>query len=137
MTLIEKVLFLQNVELLSSLSPEQLGNIALITQEVEFPRGKVLFREKERSDSLYVIIDGKISLDSDGERILLAGEKNVVGTWALLDDELMVVTATVVEDARALRIEREDFYDLLADHSEVMQNIFRGLVRRIRKLIEK
>ena len=96
MTLIEKVLFLQNVELLSSLSPEQLGNIALITQEVEFPRGKVLFREKERSDSLYVIIDGKISLDSDGERILLAGEKNVVGTWALLDDEPMVVTATLL-----------------------------------------
>ena len=137
MTLIEKVLFLQNVELLSSLSSEQLGNIALITQEVEFPRCKVLFREKERSGSLYVIMDGKISLDSDGERILLAGEKNVVGTWALLDDEPMVVTATVVEDARALRIEREDFYDLLADHSEVMQNIFRALVRRIRKLIEK
>ena len=137
MTLIEKVLFLQNVDLLSHLSPEQLGNIALITREVEFPRGKVLFREKERSDSLFVIIDGRISLDADGERILPAGEKNVVGTWALLDDEPMVVTATVAEDVRVLQVLREDFYDLLADHSEVMQSIFRSLVRRIRKLVEK
>ncbi len=137
MTLIEKVLFLQNVELLSSLSPEQLGRIALITKEAEMPRGKVVFREKDRSDSMYIIVRGKVALEADGERILVAGEKDVIGTWALLDDEPMVVTATVTEDSRLLRIEREHFYDLLADHSEVMQNIFRALVRRIRKLFEK
>lgn len=137
MPLIEKVLFLQNVELLSSLSPEQLGRIALITRELEMPQGKVLCREKERSDCTYVIVKGKVAVEAGGERILVAGEKEVIGTWALLDDEPMVVTATVTEDARVLRIEREDFYDLLADHSEVMQNIFRVLIRRIRKLIEK
>ena len=137
MALIEKVLFLQNVDLFSSLSPEQLGRIALITREVEMPQGKVLFRERERSDSLYVIVRGKVAVEANGERILLAGDKEVLGTWALLDDEPMVVAATVVEDAHLLRIQRDDFYDLLADHSEVMQNIFRALVRRIRKLIEK
>ena len=137
MALIEKVLFLQNVELLSQLSPEQLSRIALITRETEMPRGKVIFREKERSDSLYVIVEGKVALESNGERILVAGEREAIGTWALLDDEPMVLTATVLEDARLLEIPREDFYDLLADHSEVMQNIFHALVRRIRKLIEK
>ena len=137
MTLIEKVLFLQNVELLSSLSPEQLGRIAMITQEKEMPQGKVLFREKERSDSMYVIVRGKVALEADGERVLVAGEKEAIGTWALLDNEPMVLTATVTEDAHLLQVEREDFYDLLADHSEVMQNIFRALVHRIRKLIEK
>ena len=137
MALIEKVLFLQNVELLSQLSPEQLSRIALITRETEMPRGKVIFREKERSDSLYVIVEGKVALESNGERILVAGEREAIGTWALLDDEPMLLTATVTEDARLLEIPREDFYDLLAYHSEVMQNIFHALVRRIRKLIEK
>lgn len=136
MTLIEKILFLQEVELLSSLSPEQLGRIALITRETRMPRGKVLFREKDRADSMYVIVQGEVALETDGRQMLVAGEKEAVGTWALLDDEPMVVTATVAEDAQLLRIEREDFYDLLADHSEIMQNIFRMLVRRIRKLIE-
>ena len=136
MTLIEKVLFLQEVELLSSLSPEQLGRIALITRETTMPRGKVLFREKDRADSMYVIVQGEVALETDGKQMFVASEKEVIGTWALLDDEPMVVTATVAEDAQLLRIEREDFYDLLADHSEIMQNIFRMLVRRIRKLIE-
>ena len=135
MTWIEKILFLQEVELLANLSPEQLGRIALITQETETPRGKVLFREKHRSDSMYVIVEGKVALETNGERIHVASEKEVVGTWALIDYEPMVATATVEEDARLLRIEREDFYDLLADHSEIMQQIFHMLVRRIRKLI--
>jgi len=137
MTLIEKVLFLQNVDLLSGLSPEQLGRIALITREAAMPRGKVLLREQERSDCMYILVNGKVAVESEGEGIFVAGEKDVIGTWALLDNEPMVVTATVLDDAQVLRIEREDFYDLLADHSEVMQNIFRVLIRRIRKLIEK
>ena len=137
MTLIEKVLFLQNVDLLSGLSPEQLGRIALITREAAMPRGKVLLREQERSDCMYILVNGKVTVESEGEGIIVAGEKDVIGTWALLDNEPMVVTATVLDDAQVLRIEREDFYDLLADHSEVMQNIFRVLIRRIRKLIEK
>ena len=137
MTLIQKILFLQNVELLSGLSPEQLGRIALITREAKMPKGRVVFREQERSDSMYVIVRGKVVLEADGERVLVASEKEIIGTWALLDDEPMVMTATVVEEAHLLRIEREDFYDLLADHSEIMQSIFRALIRRIRKLIEK
>ncbi len=86
---------------------------------------------------MYVIVRGKVALEADGEQILVVSEKEVIGTWALLDDEPMVMSVTVVEDARLLRIEREDFYDLLADHSEIMQSIFRVLIRRIRKLVEK
>jgi len=136
MTQIEKVLFFQEVELFSSLSLEQLGQLARIVREIDASKGEMLFREKGLSESAYVIVEGKVALEANGERILISGEKQLVGTWALLDDEPMAVTATVIEDSRLLRIDREDFYDLLADHSEMMQNIFHILILRIRKLIE-
>ena len=44
MTLIEKVLFLQEVELLSSLSPEQLGRIARIAREIQIGQQRVANR---------------------------------------------------------------------------------------------
>jgi CRP-like cAMP-binding protein len=137
MTLVEKVLFLQNVELLSALAPDQLGRIALIAREVEAPSGAVLLREGELSDCMYIIVDGKVAVDSGGERLLIAGPKEVIGTWALLDDGPMVVTASAIEPARLIYIERGDFYDLLADHSEITQAMFQVLVGRIRKLIEQ
>ncbi|MBI4478978.1 MAG: cyclic nucleotide-binding domain-containing protein [Acidobacteria bacterium] len=137
MTLIEKVLFLQEVELLSSLSPEQLARIGLITREMEAAPGQVLFREKTLSDSVYIIVRGEVAIQLSGESFHIASEKDVVGTWALIDDEPMAVTASVKEEAHLLQIKREDFFDLLADHSEIMQNIFHILVRRIRRLIEE
>jgi CRP-like cAMP-binding protein len=38
-------------------------------------------------------------------------------------------------DAWLLKIEREDFYDLLADHSEMTQRMFKALVKRVRSLL--
>jgi CRP/FNR family cyclic AMP-dependent transcriptional regulator len=136
-TLVEKVICLHGVELLSSLAPEQLARIALIAREKEAPKSTVLLREREISDCMYIIMSGKVAVDSGGDRLLVAGEKEVIGTWALLEDQPMLVTATVLEDARLLCIERGDFYELLADHSEITQAIFQALVRRIRKLVEQ
>jgi CRP-like cAMP-binding protein len=42
-----------------------------------------------------------------------------------------------VEDARLLRIGRDDFYDLLADNSEITSAILSTLVKRFRKLVEQ
>ena len=57
------------------------------------------------------------------------------GTWALIDEAPSVVTATAREEARLLRITRADFYDLLADHSELALGLLQGLARRVRTLV--
>jgi CRP-like cAMP-binding protein len=54
---------------------------------------------------------------------------------ALFDDQPSVATATCVEDSWLLKIEREDFYDLLADHAEMTQRMFKALVKRVRSLL--
>jgi CRP-like cAMP-binding protein len=47
------------------------------------------------------------------------------------------VTAKTVQDTRLLRINRDDFYDLLSDNSEITASIFAQLVRRFRQLVER
>ena len=48
-----------------------------------------------------------------------------------------MVTATVEEDSLLLRIDREDFADLLADHVQIAQGVIRTVARRLRNLIDK
>jgi CRP-like cAMP-binding protein len=67
----------------------------------------------------------------------VARQNEVLGAWALFDDSLMPVTVRTLEDTRLLRIRREDFHDLLADHVEIMSSIFSTLVKRFRKLVEQ
>jgi len=54
---------------------------------------------------------------------------------ALLDQEPRSASATAREETVLLRINGEDFYDLLASRMEIMQGIVKVLTRRLRKAI--
>jgi len=88
-------------------------------------------------DALLVVVDGSVELSRDGEVLHVAKQNDVLGAWALFDDDPMPVTATTVEDTRLLRIARDDFYDLLSDNVEITASVFSTLVKRFRKLVEQ
>ena len=137
LNIVEKVIALEAVELLKNLTPEQLSRIATIAQEVKHPPGKVILDPQQRLDALYVVVDGSIDLSRNGDVLHSAGQNEVLGAWALFDDDPMPVTATTAEDTRLLRIGRDDFYDLLSDNVEITAAIFSTLVKRFRKLVEQ
>jgi CRP-like cAMP-binding protein len=138
LNIVEKVIALEGVELFRSLTPEQLARIGTIAREMRLPPGKDVFEPDKPVDGLYVIVDGAVELARNGEALTVAKQNEVLGAWALFDEsDPMAVTARTVEDARLLRIGRDDFYDLLSDNSEITSAIFSTLVKRFRKLVEQ
>jgi CRP-like cAMP-binding protein len=136
LTIVDKVLFLQNVDIFTHSSTEELAFIGTIAHEVEKAKGSVLFREEENADAMYLVVKGQVRLHKGDEEILTVKEKQAFGTWALFDNEPRLMTATALEDVHLLKIEQEEFYDLLADHIEITQSVFKALVQRIKRLIE-
>jgi CRP-like cAMP-binding protein len=138
LNIVEKVIALEGVELMGNLTPEQLARIAAVAQEVKFPPGRVILEAGKPLDALYVIVDGAVELLRGGEVIHTARQNDVLGAWALFEeDDPLPVTARTLEDTRLLRIGRDDFYDLLSDNSEITSAIFSTLVKRFRKLVEQ
>lgn len=136
-SLVEKVLFLQNVDLLSSTRSEDLALLSSIAQEVVYPEGSLIFKEEELADALYVILRGRVSLSKGGQQLVTVGEKEALGTWGLFEAEPRVMSARAAEESLLLKVDREDFYDLLLDYPELGQSILKALVRRLRKLIDR
>ncbi|HSB12811.1 MAG TPA: cyclic nucleotide-binding domain-containing protein [Bryobacteraceae bacterium] len=136
LNIVEKVIALEAVELLQSLTPEQLSRIAAIAKEVQYLPDKVILQNEQPMDALYVILDGAVELSRAGQRLHVARQNEVLGAWALFDEEPMPVIARTLEDTKLLRIGRDDFYDLLSDNLEIAASIFSTLVKRFRKLIE-
>jgi CRP-like cAMP-binding protein len=136
LNIVEKVIALEGVELLKNLTPEQLSRIAAIAREVKYPPNKVILDPKTPVDALLVVVDGAVELSRNGDVLHTAGQNEVLGAWALFDDDPMPVTAKTVEDTHLLRIGRDDFYDLLSDNAEITAAIFSTLVKRFRKLVE-
>ena len=135
LTIVDKVLCLQNVDIFNHTTTEDLAYIASIATELQSPEGTTIFKQDEPADSMYVIVSGRVKLHKNGQEILVAGEKEAFGTWALFDTEPYIMTATALEDVHLLKIDKDGFYDLLADHVEITQSIFRALVQRTKRLI--
>ena len=135
LTTIEKVMALQNVDIFSEVSTEQLSHLALIAQDISCVAGDVLYRESDPPQAMYLVLEGRVRLHRSELDVTIASTHEVFGTWALFDDEPMVVTATVLEPCRLLRIDRDDFIDLLADYVQITQGVLKAMVKRLRGLV--
>lgn len=137
LTTIEKVIFLQNIDVFAEVPSEQLALLASIAEEEDYSQDEIVYREDEPSDALYLVLDGKVRLHRGEQEISQATNKEAFGAWALFDEEPRVVTATVVEDALLLRVDREDFVDIMADNVQIAQGVMRTIVKRLRNLVER
>ena len=133
---VERVIFLQGIDIFSKVSSEDLVHIAAITEMREVEAGHQLYREGDIADCMYVVITGAIRVERGGEEVMVAKNGDSVGTWALFDDERRVVSASALEETELLRIDKEDFIDLLSDHVQITQGIMKTIVKRLRSLME-
>lgn len=135
-TVVEKVLLLQNVDLLSAARTEDLAVLASIAEEVLVSEGSSLFEEGQPADGLYVVIQGELVLTRDGTELSRMKEGAALGAWDLIEGGARVFSSHASRETLLLRVDRQDFDDLLLDYPELGRSILKGLVRRFRRLVQ-
>jgi len=134
LTIIEKVLLLQNIDLFSFVTSEQLSFLAAIAEEVSVGPARSLYRENDAPDGLYVVVSGAVSMRRGGEPIDRVGPNGAFGVWALFDDQPRLTAAETLEESRLLFVSRDSFYEVLSDHVDIVGSLFKHLVERLRHL---
>jgi CRP-like cAMP-binding protein len=135
LSVVEKVLFLQRIDVLADVPTRDLAHVAMIAREETYAKGVTLFKEGEPAQALYFIVEGRVAL-LHGERDVQTAERyDAFGTWSLFDEENLVVSARTLTEVFVLRIDREEFLDLLPDHVEITRAVLKALSRRIRALL--
>lgn len=137
LTTVEKVILLQDVDIFRLTPTEDLARIAVIMEEIEYKKDQVIFKVNDLPDAMYIVAEGKVRLDRDGSTVMLAEYKDVFGTWALFDDEPRVVNAITTEPTTLLKIDKQDFIDVLADNVQITQSILKAMVIKLRSLMAR
>ena len=137
LTVIEKVIVLQNVDIFDRVDTEHLAYLAAIASEITIDADKPVYEEGDPAEALYVVLDGAVRLHREESDIAAAGPKDAFGTWARFDEKPRVASATATEATRLLKVDREDFVDLLADHVQITQGVLKTMVERLRGLLER
>jgi CRP-like cAMP-binding protein len=134
---VEKVLFLKSVDLFSRIPGEELAQVAGIAQEIHFDSGELIIQEGEMGDSMYLIIEGKVAIHRTDQQIAELGERESVGEMAILDQDPRSASVSALSDVTCLKVEREDFYELMSEKSEIAYGVIRMLTHRLREANQK
>ena len=126
---IEKILILKNIPVFSDVSAGEMPSLAAIAVDVPLVTGAVLFGEAD-APALYALLSGEISLESSsGAQALTAGPDDAVGVEQTLAGVSLGYGARVLRDGMALRIDREELFDLMAQRPEFLRQLFSAVSR--------
>jgi len=133
---LERVLFLESVDLFGRLGGEELAPVAAIAVEEQREAGEDILREGELGDSLYLLVEGQVRIHRGGQTLALLKERESFGEMALLDPAPRSATATAETDVTLLKLAEADFRDLLEEKHQLALGIIRVLTRRLRSADE-
>ena len=126
---------LREIPLFRELDGPALERVAALATEVEFPPGSVLAERGQPGSGMFVVLEGRVSVQLPHGAVEL-GPGEFVGERSLLVDEVQrharVCAATPV---RCLAIARNDFALLLDSEPKIAVSMLPSLARRLAGMI--
>lgn len=110
-----------------------VAKIDACLDEVKLAAEEILFNEGEEGDAVYLVVDGRLRVESDGMTLITRQRGDCVGEIALIDKGPRSAAAVAETPVRLLRWERRDFQETLDQDPEVARGIFRMLTGKLRE----
>jgi len=100
---------LEKIAFLEGFPPEYLKPLVGVAKIVEVPAGEILFNEGQMSPNIYLVIEGRVSLEIDavgrGTTIIqTVGPGRLLGWTPVLSQGMMTATGRAVEPSRLVAI---------------------------------
>lgn len=134
-------MILNKISLFSELSKSDLEAVTKLAVTRNFPKNTIILCEGDESDSLYVILSGKVKVylsDDEGKEVTLnvQGEDEYFGELALLDSAPRSASVVTLEKTQLAVISKSSFEQCMEKNPGISLKVSRGLARRLRELSE-
>lgn len=130
----EKKSFLASIPLFRTLNDEQLERLAQMTQVADYAPGRYVCQEGEIGESLFLILDGSVSLEKDGVELgTYRRYGDCVGEMTLLDEQPRSASLRAATNVRILQLDRDQFEIMLSEYPEAGRELFKVLSSRLRE----
>jgi CRP/FNR family transcriptional regulator, cyclic AMP receptor protein len=132
---------LAQVPLFAALDADSAASLEKTLTSRTVPRGRVVFREGDPGDRLFIVLDGKVKISrtaTDGRENLLAvlGAAEMFGELSLFDPGPRTATVTTVTAATLASLDHDDLRPLLSEHPRVAVQLLQALAQRLRRTNE-
>ena len=126
-----KVDALGRAPLFDGLTKEELGELAMRTEDLDFAAGKPLCTQGQVGSEFYVIMEGEADVTRDGESLATLGDGEFFGEASLLQDLPRNATVTASTPVRCFMLTRGGFLHVLEAQPEVERKVMRAFAQRL------
>jgi CRP-like cAMP-binding protein len=126
-----KVQALGRCPFFEGLSRGELAEVAKVTEDLEVDEGKVLTREGEPGREFFVIVEGEVKVERDGNEVRRLSEGDFFGEIALIEDRPRTATVTATNPLRFFVLTRQSFRGLLDHQPEIETKVREALEARL------
>ncbi|MBX2891606.1 MAG: response regulator [Saprospiraceae bacterium] len=120
------------MDLLSSVPPAILEQLAAETLIEHFATDAVVFHKNEPGHSLYLILQGCVKVHDEDYTVAMMPEGTCFGELALLDEGPRSMSVTATEPTTLAVIGRDVFFQVLRNDPDVLRKIVGTLTQRLR-----
>jgi CRP/FNR family transcriptional regulator, cyclic AMP receptor protein len=128
----EKLEKLRQVPLFAHLGKRETERLSMLADELEVPDGQVLTRQGASGGEFFIVLDGQVAIEKDGERIATMNAGDFLGEIALIDGKPRTATARADGNARLMVIGRAPFHELMDEFPSVRTSVLQALAERVR-----
>lgn len=142
MAIVSNLELIRRVPLFAMLTDEQATLIAESVSKQRFRRGAILVRQDFRSESLYILLNGRasvLSADNRQREVILATlrQGDCIGEMSLIDNEPHSATVRLEVQTDVLVLGRDAFMRCMPEEHSLALAVMRGLVARLRRSTRK
>lgn len=130
LTRIQKVVYLQAVDLFTYCNAEQMMRIAGIARQKNLAAGEPVYSINDPAEAMCCVVEGTVQLRSAAGEVRRIGSRETFGVNEILSDRLRREDARAETATVALVIDADDFFDLLSNNVEIVKALFRQLLRQ-------
>jgi predicted MFS family arabinose efflux permease len=113
----ERIELLRANPIFAPLPPPTLEHLAAKLIEQNVAAGDVVFRQGDPGDLFYIVENGRVTIEVDGEQVSEAWPGEAFGEIALLKDVPRTATVRAVEDTTLLALDRDEFIAAVTGHA--------------------
>jgi len=124
---VDRVLMLQASPLLSQATAAQLLRLAACARPLTLKAGTDPLAGISEP-SMLIVLTGTVTVTTTSGRVSTADSGDVIGMYQTLSGKPLPATLVAETNGTALRFNRPDVFDVLADETALLQAIFAGLL---------
>jgi CRP-like cAMP-binding protein len=118
------------IPLFEGLTADELQRIAVHLEPIDVPAGWFLLNQGSYPEGFFVVLEGEVTVERDGEPIATLGPGDFFGEVALLEDDRRTATVATATRVRAAVMEASDFFEMCAEIPAVSSRITSAAMQR-------